>query len=136
TSDELPALKIELKKNEEFKSKQLRRTPLRFRSFIENEVNELLKNGTIQDSKNPFYSPLVIVPKKGNKLRMCVDFRKLNKITIPYPHPLPRLDDCIEALSGMTLFASLDLSKGFHQIKVDESDRPLTAFCTPFGDSA
>ncbi|GKT33731.1 hypothetical protein ADUPG1_002610, partial [Aduncisulcus paluster] len=110
----LPELKIRLKAGCEFKSRQLRRTPLKFRRFMEEEISELKKQGVIRASENPFFSPLVIVPKKGGHLRLCVDYRELNAITIPYPHPLPRIDDCIEALEGQKLFASLDLSKGFH----------------------
>ncbi|GKT35302.1 putative nucleotidyltransferase, Ribonuclease H [Aduncisulcus paluster] len=129
----LPELKIKLKEGCDFKTKQLRRTPFKYRSFIREEIKELVASGVIDESDNPFFSPLVIVPKKEGKLRMCVDYRELNSITIPYRHPLPRIDDCIEALDGQKLFACLDLSKGFHHVPIARDSTALTAFCTPFG---
>ncbi|GKT29972.1 Retrovirus-related Pol polyprotein from transposon, partial [Aduncisulcus paluster] len=84
-------------------------------------------------SEGEFFSPIVIVPKKGGKLRLCIDFRDLNKVTTLYPHPLPRLDDCLGDLGGCIYFATLDLSKGFHQIPLENKSADLTSFKTPSG---
>ncbi|KRZ02829.1 Transposon Ty3-I Gag-Pol polyprotein, partial [Trichinella zimbabwensis] len=70
---------------------------------------------------------------KDGSPRFCVDFRRLNDVTIKDAHPLPRIDDTLEALSGARWFSTLDFSSGYWQIPVDEADRPKTAFSTPFG---
>ncbi|GKT35181.1 Retrovirus-related Pol polyprotein from transposon 297 [Aduncisulcus paluster] len=129
----IPPLVIRLQSGKEFKTKTFRRIPRARKEFLEEEIKSLLAEKIIIKSKSPVFSPIVIVPKKGNKLRLCIDFRDLNNITVPYPHPLPRLDDCLEDLGGMTLFGTLDLSKGFHQVPLDHETAHLTAFRTPAG---
>ena len=100
---------------------------------IRAEIQELLENGVIVPSKNPFSSPIVMVPKKDGTKRMCIDYRKLNEITVKDAYPLPRNGQRIDALQGAGFFSSLDLASGYWQVPVAREDRHKTAFCTPDG---
>ncbi len=96
-------------------------------------VTELLQKQLIEPSVSPYGAPLLFVLKKGGELRMVIDYRALNKLTIKNRFPLPRTDDLFDKLQGSQYFTSLDAASGFHQILLQESDRPKTAFRTPFG---
>ncbi|GKT37408.1 LDOC1-related like protein, partial [Aduncisulcus paluster] len=87
--------KILIKEGEKFTLSTSRRASPADRAFLEKEIAELCKKGIISRSKSPFYSPIVIVPKKNGSKRLCVDFRALNEITIPFRFPLPRIDDAL-----------------------------------------
>jgi hypothetical protein len=97
------------------------------------QVDSLLKFGLIQKSSSPFGSPVLFVKKKTGELRMCVDYRALNKITIPNRYPIPRIDDLLDRLQGSKVFSSLDLCSAYQQVKLNETDYQKTAFRTPFG---
>lgn len=97
------------------------------------QVTDLLSQGLIQKSSSPFGAPVLFVKKKDGSMRMCVDYRGLNKITVPNRYPLPRIDDLLDRLQGATVFSSLDLLSGYHQIRLVDSDVPKTAFRTPSG---
>ena len=85
-------------------------------------------------SQSPYGAPVLFVPKpNGRGLRLCVDYRALNSITVKNRCTLPRIDDLLDAVSGSQYFTSLDLTSGYHQILISEEDRPKTAFRTPFG---
>ena len=71
--------------------------------------------------------------KKSGKIRPCVDYRRLNAATVKDAQPIPRITDCLDAVTGATLFSSLDLTSSFHQVPIKESDIPKTAFCTKYG---
>ena len=73
------------------------------------------------------------VEKKTGELRMVVDYRALNKVTVKNRYPLPRIDDLFDKLFGAKYFSCLDAASGFHQILLKEADKPKTAFRTPFG---
>jgi hypothetical protein len=96
-------------------------------------VDELLKLGLIRPSCSPFASPVLFVRKKDGSLRMVIDYRPLNKITISDRYPLPRIDDLLDRLKGAKVFSSLDLLSGYHQVRLRKEDVPKTAFRTPFG---
>jgi hypothetical protein len=100
---------------------------------VEHQVSELLQQGLIQPSSSPFGAPVLFVTKKDGSLRMCIDYRGLNKITIKNKYPLPRMDQLMDSLSGAKVFTSLDLQSGYHQIRIPPEDEPKTAFRTPFG---
>jgi hypothetical protein len=109
-----------------------RLTPLE-RAELERQVQELLRKGWIRPSVSPYGSPVLFVKKKDGSLRMCVDFRALNKQTVKNRYPLPKIDMLLDTLQGSTCFSSLDLHSGYHQVRLHEDDIPKTAFSTPTG---
>ncbi|KAJ9529338.1 hypothetical protein QJQ45_013665 [Haematococcus lacustris] len=100
---------------------------------LKKQVQDLLAKGMIEPSSSPFAAPILYVKKKSCELRMCLDYRQLNKITIRDQYPLPRIDDLFDKLSGCTVFSSLDLQAGYNQIRITPEDVPKTAFRTPDG---
>lgn len=100
---------------------------------VNRQVTDLLKRQLIEPSTSPWGSPILFVKKKDGSLRMVVDYRALNKLTVKNRYPLPRIDDLFDKLHGAKYFSSLDAASGFHQILLKEEDRPKTAFRTPFG---
>ncbi|KAJ9517268.1 hypothetical protein QJQ45_009120 [Haematococcus lacustris] len=100
---------------------------------LKKQVQDLLAKGMIEPSSSPFAAPILFVKKKSGELRMCLDYRQLNKITIRDQYPLPRIDDLFDKLSGCTVFSSLDLQAGYNQIRITPEDVPKTAFRTPDG---
>ena len=110
-----------------------RRLPYHHRAEVEKQVNDMLSQGVIQPSTSPWSSPIVLVKKKDGSYRFCIDYRKLNSVTNIDAHPLPRVDDLLEALNGNTIFSTLDLRSGYWQVGMHPSDCEKTAFSTPGG---
>jgi hypothetical protein len=100
---------------------------------LKQQITELLIKGHIEPSTSPYGAPVLFVKKKDGTLRMCIDYRALNKLTIKNKYPLPRIDDLLDKLNGSTCFSSLDLKSGYYQIQIRDEDKPKTAFRTPFG---
>lgn len=100
---------------------------------VKEYVQELLMRGWIVKSKSPYAAPVVCVRKKDGSLRLCIDYRLLNKKTVPDRHPLPRIQDLTDTLGGYTWFSILDQGKAYHQGFIAEGSRHLTAFVTPWG---
>ena len=100
---------------------------------LKKQLTDLLEKGFIQPSKSPYGAPILFVKKKGGALRMCVDYRALNRVTIKNRAPLPRIDDLLERLNGAKYFTCLDLRSGYNQVRIHEEDVPKTAFRTRYG---
>ncbi|KAJ9512263.1 hypothetical protein QJQ45_012830 [Haematococcus lacustris] len=100
---------------------------------VKKQVAELLAKGLVEPSSSPYGAPILFVQKKDGSLKMCIDYRALNKLTVRDRYPLPRIDDLFDKLAGKRVFSSLDLQSGYHQIRITEEDVPKTAFLTPMG---
>jgi len=109
--------------------------PANMRGEVEKQVEELLHVGVIRPSKSPYNSPVWVVPKKpkpnGEKqYRMVIDFKRLSAVTISDTYPIPDITSTLSSLGEAKFFTTLDLTSGFHQIHMKESDIPKTAFAT------
>ena len=94
---------------------------------------KLYRQGSNRPSTSPWASPLVLVRKTYGKVRPCVDYRRVNTVTTKDAFPIPRVQDCLDALSGAAIFSTLDITSAYHQIPVKETDVPKTAFCSNNG---
>ena len=100
---------------------------------VKNHIQILLDKKWIQKSKSSWSSPIVVAKKKDGGIRLCCDFRLLNKKTIPDKHPLPRIQESLDSLQGSKLFSVLDLSRAYYQGYMHKKARKKTAFVTPWG---
>ena len=96
-------------------------------------LSDLISRGWIAKSTSPYSSPVVCVRKRDGSLRLCVDYRELNRKTIPDRQPIPRIKDVLDSLGGNQWFSTLDQGKAYHQGFMTDESRPLTAFITPWG---
>ena len=97
------------------------------------QLEELIEKGLIRPSHSPWGAPVLFVKKKDGSLRLCIDYREINKATIKNKYPLPRIDDLFDQLAGSAVFSKIDLRSGYHQLKIREEDVPKTAFRTRYG---
>ncbi|KAJ9547488.1 hypothetical protein OSB04_020031 [Centaurea solstitialis] len=100
---------------------------------LSKQLGELLDKGFIRPSASPWGAPILFVKKKDGSMRMCIDYRELNKLTVKNRYPLPRIDDLFDQLQGAAWFSKIDLRSGYHQLKVREEDVHKTAFRTRYG---
>ncbi|GBG92545.1 hypothetical protein CBR_g55880 [Chara braunii] len=100
---------------------------------LRKKLDELLEKGWIRPSSSPFGAPVLFVPKKEEELRMCIDYRGLNAITVKNAEPLPRIDDLLDRVQGCKYFSKIDLKYGYHQIEVHPDDQYKTAFRIRYG---
>lgn len=110
-----------------------RRVPLALQPEMEKELKRMLETGVIKPGQSPWASPVVLVRKKDGKIRFCVDYRRLNSVTVFDSYPLPRIDETIDSLSGARYFTTLDLLSGYWQIPLSESAKQKSAFTTRSG---
>ena len=107
--------------------------PYSRREALNSEINKMLEMGIIERSNSPYAAPVVMVQKKDNTVRFCIDFRRLNKVTIFDPEPMPNPEDLFTQLTKSKFFSKIDLSKGYWQIPVSEHSKAKTVFVTPIG---
>jgi len=100
---------------------------------LKKQLDTLLAKGFIQPSSSPFGAPVVFAPKPDGGLRMCLDYRALNKITKRNAYPLPNISDIMDQLQGAKVFSKVDLCSGYYQILMDPADVEKTAFRTKYG---
>ena len=100
---------------------------------LKSQLQELTDKGFVRPSFSPWGAPVLFVKKKDGSMRLCVDYRQLNKVTIKNKYPLPKIDDLFDQLKGATWFSKIDLRSGYYQLRVKESDVPKTAFRTRYG---
>nr|GFC06476.1 putative reverse transcriptase domain-containing protein [Tanacetum cinerariifolium] len=97
------------------------------------QLQELSDKGFIRPSSSSWGALVLFVKKKDGSFRMCIDYRELNKMTIKNRYPLPRIDDLFDQLQGSSVYSKIDLRSGYHQLRVQEKDIPITAFKTRYG---
>ena len=114
------------------------RLPEQHREEVERQVEQMLKDEVITPSQSPWNFPILVVPKKldasgKRKWRICVDFRKLNDVTVGDSFPLPNIQDILDRLGRARYFSALDCASGYYQVPIATDDRSKTAFSTPTG---
>jgi hypothetical protein len=114
-------------------SKRPYRMPPNELAELKIQLQDLLDKGYIRPSASPWGCPSLFVKKKDNSLRLCVDYRPLNAVTIKNKYPLPRIDILFDQLAGAKVLSKIDLRSRYHQIKIRPSDIPKTAFSTRYG---
>ena len=110
-----------------------RRLPFGKMKAEQEEIHKMLERGVIEASNSPWSSPIVLVTKKDGSIRFCVDYRVLNSLTVKDAYPIPRVDECLDALSGSKWYSSMDLNSGFWQVGLRPEDREKSAFATSLG---
>ena len=110
-----------------------RRVPLQLKRAVEQKLQQMERHGVIEQSSSPWASNLIIAKKKNNDIRICVDWRSLNSLTVKDAHPLPHLQQALDCLAGCSWFSTIDMRQGFLQVEINEADRQKTAFYTPNG---
>jgi transposase InsO family protein len=112
-----------------------RRLPFSLEAPVENEIRRLSQEGMIEPIDNsPYLSPIVVVPKPNNQVRLCVDYRQINKYIQTDQHYMPTSDEIFSKLHGANIFSRLDLKDAFHQVPLLPECRDITAFVTPLGN--
>ena len=100
------------------------------------QLEELLSKGFIRPSISPWGAPVLFVKKIDGSLRLCIDYKQLNRVTIRNQYPLLRIDELFDQLQGSRVYSKIDLrsgTSGYHQLRVQEGDVPKTAFRTHYG---
>ena len=96
-------------------------------------MQELLEKGSIRSSVSPWGALVLFVKKKDTTLRLCVDYRQLNKMTVKNKYLLPRIDDLFDQLKGVSVFWKINLRSGYHQLRIKDADVHKTAFRMRYG---
>ena len=97
------------------------------------QLQELLEKGFIRPSVSPWGAPILFVKNKNGTLRMCIDYWKINKVTVKNKYPLPRIEDLFYQLKGASIFSKIDLRSGYYQLRVKDVDVQKTTFKTQYG---
>ena len=109
------------------------RIPPMWKEEVKSQIEQLLELGIVRPSTSPWSSSVVTVSKKDGGVRICVDYRAVNAVTEPDPYQMPLIEEILDMLATARFISKIDLTKGFHQIPINPTDCPKTAFCTPWG---
>ena len=109
------------------------RIPHAYRDDVLEELEEMERTGVIKESDSPWAAPMVVVKKKDGKLRICIDYRKLNQVTRVDAYPMPRIEELLDSVGCSQYLTTLDLAKGYWQVPMAEEDQAKTAFVSPKG---
>lgn len=110
-----------------------RRVPVALEEKVDKLVETLLDHNIIEPSESPWNAPIVVVAKKDGDIRLCIDYRRLNALTVRPIFPIPETQSILDCLSGSMYFSTLDLTSGYYQIEMDKDDAKKTAFATRKG---
>ena len=100
----------------------------KLQEVLRKEIKDMLSAGVIRRSHSPWAAPILFVAKKDGSQRMCIDYRKLNNLTVQNSYPLPSIDNMLNRMNGATVFSTFDLKAGYWQVKLSESSRHKSAF--------
>ncbi|GFX86101.1 retrovirus-related Pol polyprotein from transposon 297 [Trichonephila clavipes] len=103
------------------------------KEVLREQIEELLRQDVIEECESPYAAPVILVPKPNGKVRLCVNYRKLNSLTKVDAYPLPRMDDLLNEATPTSFLSTIDLQSGYHQVKVADVYQDKTAFVCPFG---
>ncbi|GFX45875.1 hypothetical protein TNCV_3607361 [Trichonephila clavipes] len=103
------------------------------KEILRKKIEDLLEKDIIEECESPYGAPVVLIPKPNNQFRLCIDYRKLNEVTVSDTYPLPRMDDLLQEAKHTAYISTIDLKSGYHQVNVNPADRDKTAFVCPFG---
>ena len=95
-------------------------------------MEELIEKGFMRPSISPWGAPVLFVKKKDGSMRLCINYRELNKVSIKNKYPLPRIEDLLDQLHGAAVFSKIDLRTGYHQLRIKKNDIPKTTFMTRY----
>jgi hypothetical protein len=98
------------------------------------QLEELLKKDCIHPSVSPWGAQIIFLKNKDGMLRLCIDFRQLNKVTIKNKYPLPKIDDLFDQLKGARIFSKIDFKSSYHQVRINQEDVSKTTFRTRYGN--
>ena len=100
---------------------------------LRTQLADLTNRGFIRPSSSPYGAPVLFVRKKDGSMRMCIDYRGLNAVSVKNAYPLPRIDQLLDQLHGATVLSKLDLQMGYNQVRIEPEDIPKTAFSCRYG---
>ena len=109
------------------------RIPISKREAVKQQLDEMLQQGIIKPSKSAWSSPIVLVTKPDNSIRICIDYRKVNNISLSDNYPIPRISEVFEKIGNAKYMSQFDLTKGYYQIPLSDDTKEKSAFVTPFG---
>ena len=109
---------------------QFRRTPVHLQGTVDQHIDDMLERNVIEPSSSPWASPIVLVLKKDDTTRFCIDYSKLNEAAVKDAYSLPRIDETLDHLAGSCWFSTLDLLSGYWRVEMEPDDREKTAFIT------
>ncbi|GFW34720.1 retrovirus-related Pol polyprotein from transposon 17.6 [Trichonephila clavipes] len=103
------------------------------KEILRKEIEDRLEKDIIEECESPYGAPVVLIPNPSNQFRLCIDYRKLNEVTVSDTYKLPRMDDLLQGAKYTAYISTIDLKSGYYQVNVNPVDSDKTAFVCPFG---